>query len=176
MSNNRQKFCLPSPHPKELRDRARSLYESGAGYQEINEATGLPCSTIRNWRKRDSWCRANSHPDFELVIADDVPAEAEEIPSELWDQQNFYQEKMSDSACRLAAYVATLKGEQIAAKATNLLKADAVSRKALKLETERPFQIIQIGVLAQSPAKQDQRRRALPSLVRPQESTVEQLD
>jgi hypothetical protein len=175
MSNGRQKFSLPAPRPAAERSRSRELFLAGSTYQEISEETNIPLSTLRNWCARDGWKLAKLQPDFELVIADDLP-EAEEIPSELWDQQNFYQEKMSGAACRLAAHVATLQGEQIAAKADKLLKADQVARKALKLSEDKPFQIIQIGILAKSPAKQDQRRilgEGLPSLVRPQKPAVE---
>ena len=151
--SRRQKLCLPAPHSKELRDLAGDLYKSGKSYQEIAEVTKLPLSTLRNWCKRDGWKLTKAQPDSELPIADGVPADAEEIPSELSERQTFYTERMSDAACRLAAHVATLEGEQIAAKADKLLKADQVARKALKLDTTTGNPVIQIGVLLSSPAK-----------------------
>lgn len=168
--NGRQKLSLPPPRPAEERSKARELYLAGNSYQEINQETNIPVSTLRNWCKRDGWKLAKSQPnEFEIVPSD---AEEVEVPESLAEKQEFYETHMSEAAVRLAAHVSKLDGEGIVKISDKLLKADTTARKALKLTEKQPFQIIQIGVLAQSPAKRD-RLDHLPSLVRPQKATTE---
>ena len=161
MSNNRQKLSLPAPRPAAERSKARELYLAGNSYQEINEETNIPVSTLRNWCKRDGWKLTKSQPVLEFEI---VPSDAEdvEIPESLAEKQELYETHMSEAAVRLADHVSKLDGEGIVKISDKLLKADTTARRALRLEPDRPTQIIQIGVLAQSPAKRD-RLDHLPS-------------
>ena len=150
--SKRQKFCLPAPHPREVRERARSLYESGEDYQAIHEITGLPLSTLRNWRKRDGWERARSQPEPESEPLTVVPAESEEpidVPGRLPEMQEIYTERMAAAAIRLSEHVSKLDGGELVKQADRLLKADKTARAALKLETDRRVPVIQIGVLCQ---------------------------
>ncbi len=155
--SKRPKFCLPAPHSRDLRGRARDLYQSGKTYQEIAEITKLPLSTLRNWCKRDGWKLAK--PDqVDLTVAT-VPDEPVEVPESLSlrERQEFFQEKMTAAAVRLAEHVSKLDGEQLVKSADKLLKATQNARTSLKLDKQTGNPIIQIGVLCQP----------LPSMVRP---------
>ena len=163
--SKRQKFCLPAPHSKELRSRAGDLYKSGKSYQEIAEITKLPLSTLRNWCKRHGWKLAK--PDQIEPTVTTALDEPIEIPGSLAEKQAVYTDHMSAAAVRLAQHVSKLDGESLVKAADKLLKSDQMARKALKLETEKPFCAIQIGVLASPQAGK------LHSLVRPQKALSE---
>jgi len=78
---------------------------------------------------------------------------------------------------KLAAHISKLDGEQLVRSADKLHKAMQSARASLKLDGDRPVPVIQIGILAQSPARRAQEALdydgPLPSLVRPQEAFAE---
>lgn len=147
-NNGRQRLCLPPPRSKEERDRCRIMFESGSSYREISEIVGTPVSTLRVWNKREKWVRASSE---QLAI---TPATiADDIPETLPEQAAEYEDNLRRAAVTFSRFVAELPGEAITAKAQNLKAVDQTARKALRIETEKPMQVINLAVLAASPAK-----------------------
>jgi hypothetical protein len=138
------KGSLPVPHPVELREKARALYESGMTRREIADETGLSLNTVAAWRKRDGW--AKPAQALEMI----VPAmEPIEMPASLIEKQEVYTDKMSEAAVRLAHHVAALDGEGLIKAADKISKGDLTARRALRLSEDKPYPVIQIAVLAQ---------------------------
>jgi transposase-like protein len=155
--NGRQKFCLPPPRPKEERERAEALFRAGRSYQEISEDLKLPLSTLRNWRKRFKWGEKKSDPQAAIAHTDSGEIEPPVFDT-LEEKQAFYQEQTQEAAVKLAAHLGTMLAPELVRHADKLSKADKTARAALKLESERVVPLIQIGILASSPAKADAAR------------------
>jgi len=145
-------------HPKEIRDKAFRLFVEGKHPNDISYELQIPVGTLYNWMRRDKWEirktaeQAGVDAETSVRVAKQLakttkPTEPTNLT--LTEKQERYQELMGDAAVRLADHVATLEGPQLVAAADKLLKADQIARKALKLETEKPSTVIQIGVLAQ---------------------------
>jgi hypothetical protein len=163
MSNGRPKFSLPSPRSKKERSYCRELYLAGNSYHDISDMTQVPVSTLRNWCVRDGWKK--SQPPMDIVVAAPAESEPVEMPDTLPERQEFFVERTSAAAVKLAAHISKLDGEQLVRSADKLHKAIQSARTSLKLDTDRPACVIQIGVLARSPAKEASKR--LHSFVRP---------
>ena len=154
-------------HPKEVREHAFRLYKDGHSQIHIAHDLGIPVGTVYGWCKRDHWdmrakaeragVDAETAPKLARVLTERTKA-GEPSNLDLAEKQARYQALMGDAALRVAEHVATLEGDKLVASADKLFKADQIARKALKLETEKPSTVIQIGVLANSPAKQDEKR------------------
>jgi Phage terminase small subunit len=119
---------------------------------ELRLSPGL----IRSWKKRDRWsqriqvAKANPQMGHEEIVTlakrDDLDLE---IPPELAERQTEYQDKLGAAAIRLANHIENMDGDELVQKADKISKADAVARKALKLETEKPHSLINLAVLCQ---------------------------
>lgn len=127
---------------------------------DIARELKLPVGTIYSWSKRDAWSGRLEAQRLTGIDAETSKTVAKVVkvyqsrvePSnlDLAEKQQHYQAKLGDAAVRLADHVATLNGSELVSQADKLLKADQIARKALKLESEKPSTVIQIGVLAQS--------------------------
>jgi hypothetical protein len=80
------------------------------------------------------------------VIAEPV-AESVEVSSDLQSQQEQYTAGMTRYALTVAAAAAQMDGNEALLKSDKVKRADEVPRRALNLETEKPSQVIQIGLL-----------------------------
>jgi hypothetical protein len=98
-------------------------------------------------------------PDLQVAIVSAAPEEVPDLPT-LPEKQQFFQEKTADAAVKLAAHMTTLDGPELVRAADKLLKAAQTARASLKLDKEA-HSVIQIAVLASSPAKLARDRRML---------------
>jgi hypothetical protein len=136
------KGALPTPLPMDQRKRARELWESGESYGSIEAALGVNKSSLKSWRARDGWTREKSE-STELVIAETV----DDVPTDLADQQQEYEQNLRKAGVLFSRKVAAMQPEEVLQKADRVKQLDSVSRKALRVETEKPICAIQIGVL-----------------------------
>jgi transposase-like protein len=143
-------------HPPEVKERAYQLYAAGSSLPQIAAQVGVPASTIARWSSKSAWkarkaligCAAGSNADpLELPVYSDLL---------LSEKQNQYTEKMGDVALRFADHAHGLQGKELVQVAEKLLKADALARKALKIEEPVQFPIVQIALLASSIEKRAQ--------------------
>ena len=153
------KGTLPAPLPMDQRRRARELWESGESYGTIESQLDVKVSTLKSWRARDKWTRTKPSSDELAVIPTEIVEDVPDLPT-LAEKQEFFQEKTSDAAVKLAAHMGSLDGPQLVQHADKLLKATQTARKSLKLDTERPACVIQLGVLCAPvrPARRDDGR------------------
>jgi len=164
-ANGRQKHCLPPPRSKEERDHARRLYEAGEGYRAVSEAIGVPISTLRVWSKRDRWQKPHSQAAI-------VPqSDRDPIPDTLDECAREYEANLAASAVIVSRRIAEMDADDAIRQSDKLKSFDGVARRALKIESEKPRVVIDIGILANSPAKRAQ--RALYSAVRPDSEPIE---
>jgi hypothetical protein len=157
---------LPAPHPKQVREKAFALFKAGKPVSDIAFELRLSPATIRSWRSRDCWNkRLEQDPSLTseqaIVIArKQKHDELANLPDDLPSQQECYQQNMARAALVFSEVLKDMNGGEIIARADKLLKADQMGRKALKLETERPSTVIQIGILA----SKQQKRTAAPTV------------
>ena len=144
------------------------MYLDGKPLTDIAFETRIPASTIRAWSRRDQWDARKGvaiamSMDAETARAVEIASQPPQIdtPTDLAEKQTEYQKKFSDAAVRLARHVATLQGPELIQQADKLAKADAVARKALKLETEKPSTVIQIGILANKRTANEHQAKAI---------------
>jgi uncharacterized protein YjcR len=143
------------------------MFCDGKAKTDIAFELQIPVGTIYAWGKRDQWdtrkgvesagVTAETSQTVAKALAK-VSKATEPSDMELAEKQARYQSLMGDAAVRVAEHVAALDSEALVATADKLVKSDTWARKALKLETEKPSTVIQIGVLAQSPAREAQKR------------------
>jgi transposase-like protein len=164
-----EQFCqnkkqLPAPHPGEIREQALALHKEGTPSSEIADRLNLPPATVRSWvrrqRKKDSPAQPILSPVVEVKQVQPIEIE---IPSELSEQARVFEENMREAAVKLSYFVKNLPAAELAAKADKLHKANQTARQALRLETDRPVCVLQLGVLCQSPQS-----GRLASAIRPQ--------
>jgi hypothetical protein len=136
---------LPQPRKPEERARCKELYQSGLNYREIAEETGVPKATLAVWAKREQWKRDKSDA---LAITTPTPV-ADDVPDDLATAAAEYELNMRRASVIVSRRIAQMEPDTIVARADRIKQLDSTARKALKIETEKPFQVIQIGVLAQ---------------------------
>jgi transposase-like protein len=135
-------------HPPEVKERAYQLYAADNSLPQIAAELGIPASTIARWSSKNGWKARKT------LIAGSAgsTADSSELPGfsdlSLPEQQDRYSEKLRDVALRFADHAHGLQGKELVQFAEKLLKADALSRKALKIEELAPAQIIQIALLS----------------------------
>jgi hypothetical protein len=162
------------PLPAEVRAKALALIASGMTSRAVADELSLALGTVKSWKQRQK--KIDARPPAPVVAKIVTADDSEPIDDDLAGRQAEYVDRLSRTAVRFARFVDQLDGETVTRNADKILKCDKTSRAALKLDTGTPMPIIQIAVLAQSPAKQDQKRltldcsRRLPSLVRPQKT------
>ena len=143
------KGTLPTPLPMATRLEAKRLWEAGESYNAVAAELNVAVSSIKTWRSRDKWTRTK--PEAGLAI---VPESSDvEIPEDLSEQAAQYEEDMRVTALKFSNHVKNLPPDQIAAKADRIKSLDGVNRKALRIESEKPQTVIQLAVLASSPAR-----------------------
>ena len=64
------------------------------------------------------------------------------------EKQDRYTETMATQALRIAEEIKKLPAKMLILHADKLAKLDAIARKALKLETEKPTSIVAVAFLA----------------------------
>jgi transposase-like protein len=150
---------LPASRPKDQREAAFKLYAEGKTVQDIAFELAIPQATVRTWKNRDGWAARLKDPTLtpEAAVLATRMAQDIEIPETLPERQEQYQEQLGEAAMRFAHHVSTLEGPELVQQADRLKKIDEVSRKALKLESERPNTVIQLGILC---SKQRNRQAA----------------
>ncbi len=165
--SSRQKLSLPPPRPAAERSKARELYLADKSYQEISEETNIPVSTLRSWCARDGWKRTSQPDEFEIVPSREEIDTA--IPDTLQACAEEYESNMAAASVIVSRRIAQMSPDEVVHKAARIKEIDFTARKALRIENDRALTVIQIGVLAQSPAKREQ---ALHSVVRPRRETL----
>jgi transposase-like protein len=140
---------LPASRPKDQREAAFKLYAEGKTVQDIAFELAIPQATVRTWKNRDGWAARLKDPTLtpEAAVLATRRAQDIEIPETLPERQEKYQEQLGEAAIRFAAHVSTLEGAELVQQADRIKKADEVSRKALKLETEKPAPLINLAIL-----------------------------
>ena len=153
---------LPPARPQAQRARAIEAFERGERSYIVARELDIPEGTIRSWRAIWRKKGGKVKPTSEAAIlqrAESAEVESPELDT-LGERQEFFIESASAAAVRLAAHVKKLDGEALVKNADKLHKALASARASLKLDTDRPASVIQIGVLCQPvrPAKRDDGR------------------
>jgi hypothetical protein len=139
-------------HPPEVKERAFQLYAEANSLPQIAAALDVPISTIARWSSKGGWKARKAL----LVTGQDGNAAATKPAADLpvysdlllTEQQDLYNEKLRDVALRFADHAHGLQGKELVQVADKLLKGDALSRKALKIEDLVPPQIVQIALLS----------------------------
>ena len=152
-------------HSLEVRERAFQLYKQTRDYAHVSLETGVPDATLRSWSSREKWATRiaaeNAIPDsnaetikgvLKVVSSECRPATPSNL--DLAEKQAKYTDTMGDVALRIAEHANSLEGKELVQVADKLLKADAIARKALKLETEKPSTVINVALLSHSTEKQ----------------------
>jgi len=163
-NNGRKRGELPAARSLEQRDRAKRLYEAGEPYRAISDTLAIPQSTLRIWRKREQWQR---EPQVAIVPQSD----RDPIPDTLDECAREYEANLAASAVIVSRRIAEMDADDAIRQSDKLKSFDGVARRALKIESEKPRVVIDIGILANSPAKRAQ--RALYSAVRPDSEPIE---
>ena len=154
------------PHPKEKRERAFAMFAEGKTYEDIAFELRIPAPTLRAWASRDKWSERKqivaAAPDLDAATSQTVAkalaksssVDLETSDLELAEKQARYQAAMGDVALKIANEARTLEGDELFAKAGKLKDLDAIARKALKLESEKPTTVINVALLSHSTDKQ----------------------
>ena len=161
------KGTLPQPLPMATRLEAKRLWEAGESYNAVAAVLNVAASSIKTWRKRDAWSRKPESSD-EFAIVEPVAIEPDATDLTLEEAAEEYEQNMRAASVIVSRRIAKMEPDQVISRADRIKQIDATARKALRIETEKPFVAIQIGVLASSPAKRDNELR-LHSAVRPRE-------
>jgi transposase len=141
------KGALPQPLDATLRAKAKTMWESGTSYGEISSQLSVNVSSLKNWKSRDKWTRAESSNELAVAAPGGVDNDVE-IPEDLQEQASQYESDMRVAALKFSNHVKNLSPAELTAKAQHVKNLDGVHRKALRIETEKPSSVIQIAVLA----------------------------
>jgi hypothetical protein len=142
------------PHPKEIRRKAFALFQQGNQFVDIAYEIGVAAPTVRSWAMREHWRQqvkiAQEQPELkpEEIVAIARRGEPLDIPEELSEQQKLYQGNMAAAAIAMSERVKEMDADEALSKSSKIKDLDAVARKALKLETEKPAALIQLNILA----------------------------
>jgi len=68
---------MPKRYPKDIRDKARRLFETGLPASAVADATGVHADTVKGWAKREQWGR---DPEAREAGSDHVPRSADRSP------------------------------------------------------------------------------------------------
>ena len=129
------------PLPKELRERARELYQSGTPLAEVAAILNIKQPTIRAWSSRYDWKQ-------ERLLT--LTSSSFEVPDTLPERVEIFQRNMQAAAVKLSHEVAGMKPEALLSKSSRIKDLDIVSRRALGLDAPKPGfnAVIQLAVLA----------------------------
>jgi len=139
---------IRDPLPKQTRDKAVQLFRDGLRPFEVANQLELSDSTVRSWYAK--WKRDVAKAEMTLAVStltEDTEATEEDLS--LPEAQQTYDQNFRRAAITLSEHAAKMNASELVQKADKIAKADLVARKALKLDTTKPFPVIQIGILAQ---------------------------
>ena len=128
--------------------------KQGMPFVDIAYEIGVAAPTVRSWAMREHWRqqvkiqRENPELDSETIVAIARRGEEIEIPEELGEQQKLYQGNMAKAAIAMSERVKEMDTDEALSKSSKIKDLDAVARKALKLESERPSTLLQLNILA----------------------------
>ena len=148
MSHLPNRKAFPTPLPKDLREAALAAHRSGERAVDIADRLNQKAVTVRAWisreRKKDSLLPPVLNSSVEVKQA----SEPVDIPDTLDACQQQYERDITRYALTVARHAAGLEGEAAVRQSDKLLKADQISRKALRIqEPVTPNSVIQIGLL-----------------------------
>lgn len=140
--------------PADLREEGYKLYCKGVTHQEISALLDVSRHTVASWVKRHKWAeryRAEKAGVQSSLVprSDSVTTQASTLPT----NQAAYEGEMQAEALRLPALMRAMDGETWIKNADKIAKLDAVARKALKLEGDKPTVVVNVGLLAGTQAK-----------------------
>ena len=130
------------------------MFKQGKQFVDIAYGIGVAAPTIRSWAMREKWRQqvkiAQEQPELkpEEIVAIARRGEQIDIPEELAEQQKLYQGNMAAAGIAVSARVAEMEPDEILQRSDKIQKMDAVARRALKLESERPSALLQLNILA----------------------------
>ncbi len=147
-------------HPAEVREKAFDLWRKGSNFDEVGAKLSIPPATIAGWSARLKW-KARRHVmenGGDLVKAGFCAPPAEETPDTISreaidgmsfdEKQQAYTDALASEAVRMAQIVRALPSNQVLSNADKIAKLDATARKALRLETDKPAIVVNVGFLA----------------------------
>jgi transposase-like protein len=152
---------LAQPLPAETRQRAKELFFSGETLASVARELQLAEPTVRSWAKRSHWVNerklAKSNPDMpeeqRLAIAKSDRPLFDPLEIDLAEKRARYSQNLGDAAVRASEHVARMDGAELIRVADKLAKIDAVCRKNLKLDTDRPAVLIDLKILSGAPVR-----------------------
>ena len=139
------------PLPRSLRAKALALSQEGQRPTEIALALGVKPVTVRSWVKR--WRDAGSPVPQPLAIIE-PEIDEEPIPDDPADRIAEYEDNLQRHAVRFSREVERLPSGEALRLSSRIKESDHVARKALRIESERPKCVIQIGLLTSSAIQQ----------------------
>jgi transposase-like protein len=166
--NNQPDKRLPAgvllSHPPEFKERGYRLYEQGKSNPEIAKELRIPLSTINRWSSKEKWKLrkqlAGLH-ETELgpglvpnsSLTDEAEQRALDREKTLPEAQRDYEETMQAQALRIMRAIEEIPDELLIANADRIAKLDLTARKALKLDSNKPRQLINIALLSHGVVK-----------------------
>lgn len=158
MSDTKHK--TPPRYTPELKQRAFALYCEELDWSLISEKTQVPVTRLHQWSSKEKWKlkRIKLKEDrtvMEAGMHTSTPEEEAELSNlTLTQLQDEYQATMQREAIKFARSLGKMPAALKLAASEKIEKQDKIARKALKLETDKPRTIINIGLLAgQRPPK-----------------------
>jgi hypothetical protein len=147
------------PHPPELKEHGYRLYEQGKSNPAIAAELEIPLSTINRWSSKEKWKLRRqfaSRPGTELgaglapnsSLTDEAEQRALDREKTLPEAQRDYEEAMQTQALRIMRTIEEMPDELLIANADRIAKLDLTARKALKLDSNKPRQLINIALLS----------------------------
>jgi hypothetical protein len=132
-----------APRPKEQRERAKQLWQSGQNLEAVALAVNAPRETIKSWRHRGKWVRQP------VEAAPIVPTEIVDVDvsDDLTEQQQEYEQNLRKAGVLFSRKIAAMEPEEVLQKADRVKQLDSTARKALRIESEKAASVIQLAVL-----------------------------
>jgi hypothetical protein len=163
-SEERPRGARLPPHPPERKERGYRLYEQGKSNPEIAAELGIPLSTIHRWSSKGKWKlrkQLAGRPGTELgaglvpssSLTDEAEQRALDREKTLPEAQDDYEETMQAQALRIMRAIEEMPDELLIANADRIAKLDLTARKALKLDSNKPRQLINIAFLSHGVVK-----------------------
>jgi hypothetical protein len=130
------------------------MFKQGKQFVDIAYEIGVAAPTVRSWAMREHWRQqvkiAQEQPELkpEEIVALARRGEEIEIPEALAEQQKLYQGNMAAAAIALSERVKDMGADEALSKSSKIKDLDAVARRALRLESEKPTALVQLNILA----------------------------
>lgn len=193
-------LMLPTLYPPEVKEKAFQLFCERVKMADIAARLGVKLSTVAKWSSVHGWraryCDQQISRGREMVAAHPPKAApsssaSPEILDEgngldgnlradsklsLGESQSEYQTRMQAQALRVPALMQRLSDAGLLASAEKLAKLDGIARKALRLETDKPAVVVNIGLLSSSEPPRRLKSCAVASELPALEITTEEED